>query len=83
MATTPQAISAKLRREGYNPVPDHRYEGVRVSRSVLGRVTVHVQIDTPRREARMIADVAEVLASWEGYEVEHEEGSPFFEVRKL
>lgn len=83
MATTPQAISAKLRREGYRPVADHRREGVRVSTCVLGEVGVHVQIDMPGREARMIAELEEVLATWEGYKVRHEPGSPFFYVSKI
>ena len=83
MTTTPQAVSAKLRREGFRPVADYRREGVRVSKGALGRVLVQVQIDTPSAEARMVEAVAGALATWEGYEVEHDADSPFFYVRKL
>ena len=72
MATTPQAVSARLRKDGFRTVTADAPEGIRVSKSGLpGRVEVSVDIDLPTRQARVVASLEDALSRWYGYEVEH------------
>lgn len=73
------AVSATLRRQGLRPLPSGTplaRQGVRVRRGPLpGTASVHVDIEMPRRAARIAADIAEVLAE-AGYTVEPNELDP-------
>lgn len=66
-ATSPAAVSAKLHRAGFTTVATRKLEGIRVSRGILGSVSVQVDHDAPRSEARVADLLEEELKSWEGY----------------
>lgn len=61
--TSASAVSAYLRRAGFTPIPDRRREGIRVTRSALGAVSVSVSVDLPRQEARLADEVHEALTA--------------------
>lgn len=67
------AVSRTLREAGMRPLPSgtpRSREGIRVSRTSLPATAyVSVDVDLPRKAARMAADVAEVLTE-AGYAVE-------------
>lgn len=81
--TSPSAVSAKLHRAGFNTVATRKLEGIRVSRGVLGSVSIEVDHDLPRSEARVADLLATELATWEGYEVRRTQGGNHFYVIKL
>lgn len=78
--TTPQAVSARLKRSGFTTVATRNLEGIRVSRGILGSVSIDVDLDVPRQEERLANLVAEELAKWDGFEVWR--ASNHFYVRK-
>jgi hypothetical protein len=65
--TTPQAVSAVLRRAGWLPVPSGR-EGVHVKRSHGGQVLVVVGFHSRRRAHEQAALITEALQA-RGYDV--------------
>lgn len=70
MSTTPQAISAMLRRAGFAPVPRHSRDGLSIYRGLSGSVAVQVSIvDDPKRERVIIEDAARALRE-AGFHVE-------------
>lgn len=68
--TNAQAVSAKLRRLGFNPVaPSSRHrEGIKVRNSTGGRVSVIVDVDAAPHRARLLTAVSGALAD-NGYDV--------------
>lgn len=78
--TSPSAVSARLHRAGFNTVATRKLEGIRVSKGILGSVSIEVDHDTPRSEARVADLLAAELATWEGFEVRR--ASNHFYVRR-
>lgn len=76
--TSAPAVSAKLHRAGFAIVATRRQEGIRVSRGILGSVSVVVDHDTPISEARVADMVEEELKTWEGYTYRRTEGNHFY-----
>lgn len=81
---TASSLSAKMRRDGFLPVPrDYKREGVTVSRGPRpGNVAVGVFILSPRGERAAIAAVAEWLAEQPELIVDHDGGTSFYVSRK-
>lgn len=75
MGTTPQAVSAALRRGGMLPVPRHRRDGISVSRSPLGAAVIASVIDSSRRERELSAE-AELILNEAGYTSRRVDGNP-------
>lgn len=70
--TNPQAVSRALHRIGYPTVPDHTWQGLRVTKSWGGRVSVWCQFDGERKSHRTAQEVAEELRAV-GYAAEARE----------
>lgn len=81
-ATSPTAVSAKLHRAGFTTVATRKLEGIRVSRGILGSVSVEVDHDTPRSEARVADLLAAEFATWTDYDVRRTQGGNHFYVTK-
>lgn len=68
--TSAPYVSARLRKAGFGIVGgDRRRDGIRVSRGILGQVSVDVDIIDAKMEAALAQLVAEELATWEGYTI--------------
>lgn len=79
--TSPSAVSARLKRVGFGIVATRNLEGIRVSKSVLGEVSIAVDHDMPGSEKRAADALAEELATWDGYEVRRNENH--FYIKKV
>jgi hypothetical protein len=65
--TSASAVSARLHKAGFAIVATRKLQGIRVSRGILGSVSVEVDLDVPRQETRLANLVEEELKTWEGY----------------
>lgn len=80
--TSATAVSARLHRAGFTTVATRKLEGIRVSRGILGSVSVAVDHDTARSEAR-VADLLEAeLKTWDGYTYRRSEGNHFYVMKE-